>query len=91
MNCPKCNSADILVHGKRNALYPLGLYAVVGLPFAMLHQASSPIDYHCNGCGTNFARRTKTGRVAWVCLVLSIVGLVVAAIASTVFMIWRNF
>lgn len=68
MNCAHCNSADTLAHGKRNALYPLGLVAIFGLPFALLHQVSALSDYHCHDCGADFARRTLTSRIAWVCL-----------------------
>ena len=64
MNCPKCQSTDLQNRGRRNAVYPSGIIALVGLPFAMLHQASAPQDYHCNACGSEFSHRTKTAKIA---------------------------
>ena len=77
MNCPSCTANDIQSRGKRNALYPAGILAIIGLPFAMLHQISSPCDYHCNACGADFALRTTAGKIA-------LVGLLILAVAVLV-------
>jgi hypothetical protein len=52
---------------------------VVGLPFAMLHQASCPIDYECLACNKRFGIRSS---VAKLCLgiIFLLVLLMVAAI-----------
>ena len=75
MNCPSCNSTDIQARGKRNALYPAGCLALISLPFAMLHQVASPHDYHCQGCGVDFARRTTVSKIARVVLLSLVLGL----------------
>jgi hypothetical protein len=77
MNCPRCSSIDVKCRGRRNALYPLGILAVVGIPFAMLHQASSPYEYQCNGCGLELTRRTTVGKTAGIILLVLVVGLTV--------------
>jgi hypothetical protein len=77
MTCPKCESADIHSHGKRNAFYPVGIVAIIGLPFAMLHQASTPRDYHCGHCGLKFSQRTTSARIARLFLILVVSGFVV--------------
>jgi transposase-like protein len=78
MNCPACASSNLRCHGKRNALYPSGLPFVIGLVLASLHQASSPIDYHCQACGLDFARRTRLARVAIIELILALIWTVLA-------------
>jgi hypothetical protein len=45
MRCPECGSATVESLGKRDFPYSLALVLVLPLLFAMLHQASSPIDY----------------------------------------------
>ena len=89
MKCPSCSSTDIQSRGKRNALYPLGIVAIIGLPFAMLHQASAPQEYHCDACGLDFAHRTTTARITRVLLfvfgigfALLIITVIVAFIAA---------
>jgi hypothetical protein len=82
MNCPACNSGKIQARGKRHALYPLGIVAVVGLPFAMLHQAATPQLYHCGDCSHNFARRTASARVAHLAFVTLIVAMALAILFS---------
>jgi DNA-directed RNA polymerase subunit RPC12/RpoP len=86
MTCPTCNSAEIRARGKRNMFYPLGMIAIIGLPFALLHQLSSPLSYHCNECGLDFAQRTKTARVAHLFLILLAIvfGLLIAVGAIAV-------
>lgn len=82
MNCPTCNSANIQARGKRLALYPLGIAAIVGLPFAMLHQAAAPQLYHCGDCGHDFTRRTLSARVAHVTLIALIIAIALALLAA---------
>jgi len=64
MECPHCRSSEVQARGKRYALYPLGIVAIVGWPLAMLHQASSPREYHCEGCGADFSQRTTFAKIA---------------------------
>ncbi len=47
-----------------NALYPLGLVQFIGLPFALLHKASSPVSYECGACGEKFGVRSEVAKVA---------------------------
>jgi hypothetical protein len=85
MNCPVCKCTNIQGHGKRHALYPAGIVAIVGLPFAMLHQAATPELHHCLDCGHDFTRRTLSARIAHVALIVLIVALsvvILIAIAS---------
>ncbi len=72
MKCPACGSSRVESRGKRHALYPSGLLSILGLPVAQLHQASTPIDYHCHGCKLDFTRRTTPARFAGVLLILLI-------------------
>lgn len=46
MICPSCKWLKLQFRGRRYAFYPLGIAAVVGLLFAMLHQADAPQTYH---------------------------------------------
>jgi hypothetical protein len=65
MNCPKCdNDKDVICHGRRYALYPSGCLAVIGPFLAILHQASTPVDYECKRCGLRFGRRSTAAKVA---------------------------
>lgn len=45
-------------------MYPLGLVQFIGLPFAMLHKASSPVRYECKACGEKFGIRSVLAKVA---------------------------
>ena len=74
MTCPRCSAANIECHGQRYALYPAGFLALLGFPFAMLHQVSSPRDYRCNACGLDFRRRTTLGKVAGIVLIVIVAG-----------------
>jgi predicted RNA-binding Zn-ribbon protein involved in translation (DUF1610 family) len=76
MHCPECGSARIQSFGKRNWLYPVALLVVIPTIFALLHQASSPIDYRCAMCGLRFARRSTPARLALLVMILVIVGIV---------------
>ena len=62
MRCPECGSDEVQSLGKRNFPYPFALVAVIGASLALVHQASSPIDYHCPSCGLRFARRSARAR-----------------------------
>ena len=53
----------------------MGILALVGLPFAMLHQVSSPIEYRCNSCNLDFNRRTIVAKIAGIFLIALVVGL----------------
>lgn len=72
------------MRGKRYALYPSGIVAIIGWPLAMLHQASTPFDYHCNACGQDFSHRTKFARFAravfvllvWLIAIVCVLGIV---------------
>ena len=57
----------------------MGVVAIIGLPFAMLHKIASPHDYHWNGCGKDFARRTTAAKIAWVALLVFIFGFTLTA------------
>ena len=72
--------------GRRHAFYPVGIAAVVGLPLAMLHQASSPHLFHCEGCGLDFQHRTTAAKIARVVLfaVCIALALVVVSIVTIV-------
>jgi hypothetical protein len=72
--CPTCHSDDLRSRGKRYVLYPLAMVAIIGIPFAMLHRASVPVDYHCNRCGQEFSRRTIPARIASAFFILLVLG-----------------
>ncbi len=67
--CPACGSACSATAGKRFALYPAGCLSVLGLPFAMFHQAQMPLEYRCPGCGTAFKRRSGLAKFNLVMLI----------------------
>lgn len=77
MKCPECGSGNVQSLGKRNWPYPLGLVVVIGTILALLHQASSPIDYRCPDCGLRFARRSTAAGCALLIMVLLLVGTVI--------------
>lgn len=72
MICPACNSAEVQSFGKRHALYPLGMFLLLSMLIAPVHQLSAAFDYRCRACGAAFTRRTTLGRIArvvfWVLL-----------------------
>ena len=84
INCPTCGSTAIQSHGKRYSLYPSGIVAIIGLPFAMLHQLSTPQEYHCGGCGADFAHRTTIARIARVFLFVFGIGLALLVLLAIV-------
>jgi hypothetical protein len=50
--------------GKKNAFYPAGCLMLIGLPLAILHQASSPVEYLCGKCQRKFGVRDTLARFA---------------------------
>jgi hypothetical protein len=44
-------------------MYPSGCLAVIGPFLAIIHQASTPIDYECKICDLKFARRSTAAKV----------------------------
>lgn len=75
--CPKCGSLALIAHGKRNALYPMGCWLVIGFAFAMLHKVASPHEYECRDCAARFARRDFSARIALGLLILSVLTYIV--------------
>jgi hypothetical protein len=84
ITCPTCSSTSIQERGKRYSLYPSGIVAIVGLPFALLHQVSAPQEFHCDSCGLDFAQRTLTARIARVFLFMFAIGLALLALLGIV-------
>jgi hypothetical protein len=77
MKCPKCDrDEDVICHGRRYAMYPSGCLAVFGPFLAILHQASTPVDYECKGCDLKFARRSTAAKVALIGILLFVAYLV---------------
>ena len=65
MKCPKCNSdKNVVCHGRRYAMYPSGCLALIGPFVAILHQASTPVDYECKSCELRFVRRSTAAKVS---------------------------
>jgi hypothetical protein len=63
--CPKCGpDVPVTCLGKKNAFYPVGCLVVIGLPLAILHQTSSPVEYRCEKCQRRFGVRTMFGKIA---------------------------
>jgi len=83
--CPKCQSEEIISHGKLYALYPSGCVAILSLPVAWLHRESTPHQFECRACGNRFSKRTFAAKIAYAGLWLS-VGIIIWWI---VMMIWR--
>lgn len=85
MRCPECGSASIQTLGKRNWRYPVGLLLILPPVLALLHQASSLIDYRCAHCGLRFGRRTGPARSAFVLMILSPVVFVLLLVFAAVY------
>jgi len=65
MKCPKCNrDENVVCHGRRYSMYPSGCIAVIGPFLAIIHQASTPVDYECKSCELKFGRRSTAAKVA---------------------------
>ena len=72
--------------GKKNAFYPAGCLMIIGLPLAILHQASSPVEYRCGKCQRKFGVRGTLARVALGILIaipLLLVGCVVYIVLNS--------
>jgi transcription elongation factor Elf1 len=77
MKCPKCNSEkDVTCHGRRYAMYPSGCLAIVGPFIAVLHQASTAVDYECKACDTKFSKRSTAAKVSLIFIFLFIAYLI---------------
>lgn len=76
--CKKCDSTQVEIIGKRNALYPVGCLYFIGLPVAQFHQLQSPIDFQCKKCGQRLSKRTGLAKA-------SIVFMIIFALALTVY------
>ena len=76
MCCPECGSDEVQLLGKRNFPYPVALLVVIGAALALLHQASSPLEYRCPECGLRFARRSARARFVFRFLILGFVALI---------------
>lgn len=77
MKCPKCNSEDaVICHGRRYAMYPSGCLAIVGPFIALLHQASTPVDYECKACHAKFGKRSAAAKVALLSIFLFVAYLI---------------
>ena len=84
--CPKCQSDQIMSHGKRYALYPAGCLSVLTLPIALVHRESTPHEFECRACEHRFAIRTPAAKMAlaglWIMLALLVVWIVVNAMGK---------
>ena len=77
MKCPKCNDdSKVTCHGKRYAMYPSGCVAILGPILAVIHQASTPVDYECKSCGLEFSRRSTAAKVGLVGILVFIAYLI---------------
>ena len=64
--CPRCGpDAPVTCLGKKNAFYPAGCLMIIGLPLAILHQTSTPVEYRCGKCQRRFGVRSP---LAWIAL-----------------------
>jgi hypothetical protein len=82
--CPTCGpDAAVTCIGKKNAFYPSGCLMIIGLPLAILHQTSSPVEYRCGKCQRKFGVRSTLARIALAILIglpLLLVGMVIYAL-----------
>jgi transcription elongation factor Elf1 len=77
MKCPKCNDDSMVIcHGKRYAMYPSGCLALIGPILAVIHQASTPVDYECKSCGLEFSRRSTAAKIGLIGILLFILYLI---------------
>ena len=79
LRCPKCGNDQIIAHGKRYALYPLGCLVILTLPLSWMHRSAAPYDFECLSCGKRFAKRTVPAKIAFGFLWLML-GVLVAAL-----------
>lgn len=77
MKCPQCDRPEeVVCHGRRYAMYPAGCLALLGPFVAILHQASTPVEYECRSCKLKFARRSTAAKVALLGIILFVAYLV---------------
>jgi len=77
LRCPGCgNPSSIISHGKRYAVYPFGILALLGLLLSSLHQASSPVDYECRACGRKFSARSALAKFCLAIIALLVLWIV---------------
>jgi hypothetical protein len=63
--CPSCGpDAPVTCRGKKYAVYPAGCLMMIGLPLAILHQTSSPMEYLCGQCQRRFGVRSTLAKFA---------------------------
>lgn len=62
--CPHCGSEEVVPRGKHFGMYPAGCLYLISLPFAMLHQVSTPMLFRCHQCHREFGRRTIMAKIA---------------------------
>ncbi len=80
-HCPKCGEEnEIRSSGKRYAVYPSGCLVLLSLPFAAIHQGSSPVDYHCEACDHQFGVRSIWAKICLGIIWLLILSLVVGVL-----------
>lgn len=83
--CPKCGDQEqVISRGKKYSLYPSGCMAVVGFPFAVIHQASCPTQYECRACGAKFERRSNPAKLCLGVFIFMILWSVACIIAAFV-------
>jgi hypothetical protein len=61
-------------------MYPVGCLVIIGPILAMIHQASSPVDYDCNSCQLQFASRSTAAK-----------GVVIGFLLFVVYLIWTLY
>ena len=80
--------SGVVCHGKRYAVYPAGCLAILGLPIALLHQASAPVDYECGYCGGEFYERSLPARIAVGIFVILALWLVLGIFLTVLAIVW---
>lgn len=71
VSCPLCGAAgSVTCQGKRLGFYPFIFSVFLPTLVAQVHQLQAPVDYHCQACRKDFARRTRLGKISIWMLVL---------------------
>lgn len=81
--CPSCNSPEVISKGRKYAVYPAGCFVLIGLPYAILHRASTPMLYACGKCRHEFGKRTTLAKIAFgvlIAICLSVLAFLVIVI-----------
>ncbi len=76
MYCPECRPLVFGRSANGTGRIPSRFWSSSHV-FALLHQASSPIDGRCAMCGLRFARRTDTARFALLVMIFVLAGAIV--------------